>query len=103
MMRTEIRDVLFDVGRVLVELDGMPSLAAMLSAESLETLHDRWMGSPAVIAHETGQISEAMFAELVTAELSLPTTPDAFLEDFRNWPRSLHPLIMPSASRRWTR
>jgi putative hydrolase of the HAD superfamily len=84
--------VLLDVGGVLVDLDGMPSLATLLnSAESGETLHERWMASKAVIAHESGQISASEFAERLTVELRLPIPPCRFLKAFRVWPRSLRP------------
>jgi hypothetical protein len=91
-MPNAIKGLLLDVGGVLVELDGMPSLAALLnSAESGEALHERWMALKAVIAHETGRISASEFAEKLTVELPLPISPARFLEAFRAWPRCLRP------------
>ena len=91
-MRTAIKGVLFDIGGVLVDLDGMPFLAALLkSAESREALHDRWMASKAVMAYEIGQIGEGEFAVRLTEELHLAIGPKAFLEAFRAWPRSVQP------------
>lgn len=91
-MPSAIKAVLLDVGGVLVDLDGMPSLASLLnSSESGEALHQRWMASKAVIAHETGQISANEFAERLTEELALPIRPADFLEAFVTWPRGLRP------------
>jgi len=89
-MQSPIKGVLLDIGGVLVELDGMPSLSALLnSVESHEALHERWMASRAVIAHETGKISAREFAEQLVVELHLPIRTTEFLEAFRAWPRGL--------------
>ncbi len=86
----EIKVILFDIGGVLVELDGLPSLAALLGAEQdHETLHAIWMASPAVVAHETGKIGASEFAAGVVADLKLPVTADLFLRDFCSWPKGL--------------
>jgi glucose-1-phosphatase len=83
-----IAGILFDIGGVLVELDGVPSVAAMMGIpEDHEAIHALWMASPAVIAHETGAIGEAEFATGVVADLKLRTTPESFLREFRSWPK----------------
>ena len=82
-----VRVVLFDIGGVLITLDGVPSLAKWLGIEpSHETLHQRWMTSSSVVAHETGRISAVEFAAGVVVDLGLPLAPEAFLEDFCSWP-----------------
>jgi FMN phosphatase YigB (HAD superfamily) len=87
-----IAGVLFDIGGVLVALDGVPSIAALLGMEpDHETLHALWMASPSVVAHETGRIGAADFAAGVVADLKLPVTAEVFLQDFCCWPRSLLP------------
>jgi glucose-1-phosphatase len=92
MMADKIAGVLFDIGGVLVALDGVPSMAALLGLEAHhETLHALWMSSPSVLAHETGRIGAAEFAAGVVADLELPVTADVFLRDFCSWPKGLLP------------
>jgi glucose-1-phosphatase len=92
MMADKIAGVLFDIGGVLVALDGVPSMAALLGLEAdHEALHALWLASPSVLAHETGRIGAAEFAAGVVADLELPVTADVFLRDFCNWPKGLLP------------
>ena len=84
----KIAGVLLDIGGVLAELDGTPSLAGTLGTdEPYETIHDMWMASPAVVAYETGKIGASEFAARVVVDLKLPVAPALFLEDFRTWPK----------------
>jgi FMN phosphatase YigB (HAD superfamily) len=85
-MSDQVSGVLFDVGGVLVALDGMPFLAKLLRNEvAPEEIHHRWMTCPSVVLHETGRISAEEFAERVVEDLRLGTSPDAFLLEFGNW------------------
>jgi putative hydrolase of the HAD superfamily len=85
-MGPQIAGVLFDVGGVLVTLDGMPALATLLGLPpEHDALHAMWMASPAVIAHETGRIGLDEFAARVVADLRLPVTSERFMDEFVAW------------------
>ncbi|MEX2197834.1 MAG: HAD-IA family hydrolase [Burkholderiales bacterium] len=91
-MSHKIAGILFDIGGVLVALDGVPSMAKLLGVEPQhEALHAMWIASPSVVAHETGKKDAAAFAAGVVAELRLPVTAECFLQDFCNWPTGLLP------------
>ena len=91
-MSHQIAGVLFDIGGVLVALDGVPSMAKLLGvAARHEALHAMWIDSPSVVAHETGKIDAAAFAAGVVADLGLPVTAEYFLQDFCSWPKGLLP------------
>lgn len=77
---------MFDVGGVLIHLDGVPALSKSLGGQRTEDeIHKLWTSSPSVIAHETGKISEDEFAIGVVNDLKLNMTPSEFLSDFANW------------------
>jgi glucose-1-phosphatase len=81
-----ISAVLFDIGGVLIELNGLPSLAKLLdSRESHDEIYKNWMASPAVIAHETGKLSSDAFAIQVVKDLNIDLSPDAFMDNFARW------------------
>jgi len=82
----KISAVLFDVGGVLIELNGLPSIAKLLdSNQSLDDIYQNWMAAPSVIGHETGKLSTDEFANEVVKDLKLTITPAAFMENFVTW------------------
>jgi glucose-1-phosphatase len=87
-----IRVVLFDVGGVLVELSGVPTMLAWMGdRHSPEELWKIWLTSPVVRAFETGRISPQSFADQLISELTLPVERDRLLAEFISWPRGLFP------------
>lgn len=90
-MILNISVVLFDLGGVLVELQG-PEVLVRLSghSKSREEVRALWRRCSAVQEYETGCISLEAFAERVVLDLELPVTVDAFLQDYPSWMSRLH-------------
>jgi HAD superfamily hydrolase (TIGR01509 family) len=87
-----VNGVLFDIGGVLVALDGAPRLAQLMGVElDRDRMHALWTQAPSVVAHETGRMSASEFAERAVLELGLSIGPDAFLREFEAWPVALQP------------
>jgi putative hydrolase of the HAD superfamily len=83
--------VLFDVGGVLVQLSGVPTMMEWTRQRySVPELFHRWLMSPVVRAFETGRSDADTFARGVVAELDLPVEPAEFLAFFETWPRGAH-------------
>lgn len=88
----QISAILFDIGGVLIELNGLPSIAKLLnSQQSYDVIYQKWMSSPSVIAHETGQIDGKTFAVGAVNDLELSISPEAFLANFATWIVGLFP------------
>lgn len=82
----QIQVVLFDLGGVLVELRGVPTMRAWLDHRvSLEELWALWLTSPVVRRFETGRSTPGEFAEQIIGELSLPVGKKEFVDNFQSW------------------
>jgi putative hydrolase of the HAD superfamily len=91
-MSNPIRVVLFDLGGVLIELTGVPTLLAWRGNRlTPEELWRMWLSSPIVRAFEAGKVSPDTFADQLIADLRLPVTRQEFLAAFRAWPRGVFP------------
>ena len=78
--------ILFDLGGVLCELRGEAHMMKLLGGlQTREQMWRAWLSSPAVRAHESGQLSEMEFAKQVVAEFALDIAPEAYLIEFRDW------------------
>jgi len=87
-----IRVVLFDLGGVLVELGGVPTvLSWMQNPIAPEELFRMWLTSPAVRAFETGRTDPDQFADQLIVEMSLRVGPDALLKELAGWPTGTFP------------
>ena len=91
-MAKDIEVILFDLGGVLVELSGVPTLLSW-SGETItpEKLWQRWLTSTAVREFETGRTCHDHFARQLIDEMSLRIDPDEFLASFTHWPRGMFP------------
>jgi len=88
----DVRLILFDLGGVLVELDGPPLKPEWLQTSiSVEENWKRWVESPLVEALEKGEISSQYFAEGLIAELALQVSAGELIEQVVRWPLGLFP------------
>ena len=91
-MNYHISSILFDVGGVLIQLDGVAALSKLLTNQhTRDEIQRLWAASPSVIAHETGKISARDFAIGAVEDLKLNVTPAEFLADFETWASRLFP------------
>ena len=92
MNNSNISTILFDLGRVLVELDGPPIKNHWLAKPIAELESwQRWGCSASVKAFESGELTPAAFGEQLVAEQSLVIPPEQFLVEFTAWPKGLFP------------
>lgn len=82
----KISAVVFDIGGVLIELDGLPSIARLLNSDlDHDILYKKWMAAPSVIAHETGKMTPQDFSHAVIKEMDFPLSANAFMDNFVSW------------------
>ncbi|MGH8260159.1 MAG: HAD family hydrolase, partial [Steroidobacteraceae bacterium] len=90
--RGGIEVVLFDVGGVLLEVQGISALLGWLEHRiTAEDVWRLWFGSPSVRAFESGRIGADEFAAGLLEELGLGMPVRAFLDAFVTWPVRLYP------------
>jgi len=85
-MNDSIELVLFDLGGVLLQLRGVPSMRELSGISSDDELWSRWLSCPWVRSFESGICSDEAFARGVVEDWGLSISPAAFLEEFRTWP-----------------
>jgi len=84
--------VLFDLGGVLVELAGVPTMLEWLNHRfTVDELWVQWLSSDVVRAFERGQIDPDAFADGLIASMQLSVDRATFLRVFDAWPRGLLP------------
>ena len=94
-VQTDIAVVLFDLGGVLIELEGPPVPRAWTDAAEEQELWDRWLSCPWVQRFERGGCDVDAFAAGVVDTWGLRVAPELFTEHLRNWPRGLFPEAEP--------
>ena len=85
--------ILFDLGGVLVDVESVAALQRLLGRPlPQEEVWQRWLtASTWVSTFESGQCTPEAFAAGIVAEWGLTVTAEAFLDDFRYWPKRLFP------------
>ncbi len=83
---SEIKAILFDVGGVLINFEGLNKVSNfMRNAPDTTDIRSRWIASPAIISFETGKLSKEEFAAQFVEEWDLQITSRQFLELFVAW------------------
>jgi len=93
-MSLTIDCVIFDLGGVLIELDG-PPLSPTHSRMSEPEIWQLWLQSSAVRLFESGQSSQEEFAAALIKEMALDQTPESFLSYFKEWPVGFYAEVEP--------
>lgn len=83
----EIEVLLFDLGGVLIELSGVPTMLDWSGESSEEVIWERWLSSDIVRKFEAGGCEPMEFAHGIVREFNLPVDADAFIEAFTYWPK----------------
>ena len=88
MTEAPYQAILFDLGGVLVDFDGITPLVSLsANAFDRETARQFWLSSPWVQRFETGRCTATEFAVGVIADLALPIEAGQFLAEFTSWER----------------
>lgn len=82
--------IMFDLGGVLIRLDGVQRMMAWTGLSN-EDLWRRWLASPGVRGFESGRVPAEVFAKEMVAEFNLPLSPANFLAEYEQWPMGLFP------------
>ncbi len=91
-MSKQIEFIVFDIGGVLVELMGMPTMLQWTDNQlTADELWAKWLSSPSVRSFELGRSTPERFANDVIEEMNLPVKRDEFLKAFTRWPKGLYP------------
>ena len=99
MSSKKIEWIIFDLGGVLVELIGVPTMLEWTgNTMTVEELWRRWLESPSVRTFERGASTPEEFAKSMVSEFSLPVSDKEFLEAFITWPKGLYPGVVEMLS-----
>ncbi|WP_158587044.1 HAD family hydrolase [Motilimonas pumila] len=89
MNKDDIDWVLFDLGGVLVQLNGLPFKPEWFNDPSQQPILHEWGISEVVRNYETGKASVTEFAQFTLEQFQLKTSIDAFIDEFTRWPGPL--------------
>ncbi len=86
-----LKALVFDVGRVLLEVAPVEPLVAKIDGiDDEETFWKQWILLEAVRDFETGKISEADFVKGVLDEMKVQLSAEEFFAEFDRWPLKLY-------------
>lgn len=91
-MNSKVDAILFDLGRVLIELDGPPLKNHWLYEPiSEEESWRRWGSSETVALFESGKISEEQFLQRIIPEQNIKLSQEDFKQEYSRWPKCIYP------------
>jgi|TARA_Y100000310_G_scaffold326357_1_gene391156 putative hydrolase of the HAD superfamily len=82
-----IEVLLFDLGGVLIELSGVPTMRDWSGETSDEMIWQRWLSSAIVRKFEAGGCTPMEFADGIVEEFDLPVSAEEFIQAFTHWPK----------------
>lgn len=101
-----IEIVLLDIGGVIVELTGVPTMLEWTGNRyNVDIIREMWLKSSAVRSFETGCSTAEQFATEIITEMDLPVGKIEFIKSFTNWPKRLFPgvsCLMKELNRHFT-
>jgi putative hydrolase of the HAD superfamily len=86
----QIKCILFDLGNVLVELDGFPWFQHSFPNLDLESIHKKWVKLDSVRQFETGKITQKEFFKKSLAELELDEELEHFANRYKHWVKGFY-------------
>ena len=88
---TRDKVLLFDLGGVLVQSEGLAWLGRTVAPQEQSSVLQKWQESRAVDLFERGKISSEEFAASFLEEWNLAMDPDEFLGQFASWVTGFFP------------
>jgi putative hydrolase of the HAD superfamily len=85
MPNHNISYILFDLGYILIELNGMPWFKKNYPELSDIEIHRKWLSLDCVQQFETGEINEQHFFEQAVLALELSQSPEEFSQRYKHW------------------
>lgn len=88
----DIDYIVFDLGGVLVELTGVPTVLGWMNNRVKEDeMWRMWLLSPAIRNFESGKISKEEFASSIIQEFEFQVDEEKFIEEFILFPKGFYP------------
>lgn len=84
--------IVFDLGGVLIELDGPPISPAASALDEAE-IWNTWIKSDAVRRYESGRCDRSEFANRLIEEFQLTCSEQSLIDMFLNWPLGFYPEV----------
>ncbi|MCX7747790.1 MAG: HAD-IA family hydrolase [Clostridia bacterium] len=90
-MNKDFNVVLFDIGGVLVEVEGFSKIMNWMSGIKHENeLRNKWFSSPTMDDYHKGRISTECFIQKMTDEFGLSVDRDTFIKVYESYPKKLY-------------